>query len=140
MKPTIGYGERCLADFRAYKERSPLCGDIVVVHLPPPDNRRLVERVIAIENETIEIQEGSVYVDGLLLKEPYLAAPGRTTVPVLGVARALVPKGAFFVMGDNRWSSEDSRQWGPIPISSVEGRVTAISFSEDPSRIGRSLE
>lgn len=137
MKPTIGFGERCLVDGRAYRGQAVSRGDVVVLHLPPPEDRRFVKRVIAVGGDRVDLREGKVFVNGTPLEEPYLNAP-ESTLPYWQIPpHVAVPEGHLWVMGDNRRDSEDSRQWGPVPASSVEGRVTAITFSNDFDRIGR---
>lgn len=82
-----------------------------------------IKRIMATEGQTIEIKDGAVYVDGKRKVEPYLKE--KTPLPDYGPT--LVPEDHVFVMGDNRFSSEDSRVFGPIPESSIIGRaVTRI--------------
>ena len=82
-----------------------------------------IKRVIATEDQTIEIKDGSVFVDDKKLVEPYL----KDQAPMPDYGPTTVGKGEVFVMGDNRFSSEDSRVFGPIPKSTIVGRaVTRI--------------
>ncbi len=94
-------------------------GDIIVFTPPAnaesPDEKPFIKRVIGIAGDTIEIRDGSVFVDGVKLAQP--------TVPDGDVASWTVPAGDLFVMGDHRARSSDSRVFGPIELSSVIGRA-----------------
>lgn len=90
-----------------------------MLRLPDQSDELLIKRVVGLPGETVEIHDGHVYIDGMLLDEPYLTQetrPGRrpaTTIPPLHV----------FVLGDNRSHSNDSRSFGPVPIDDVVGRA-----------------
>ena len=113
--------------------KTPEQGDIVVFHLtgdePGDLNKPLVKRVIATEGQTVRIDynEGEVYIDGVLLDEPYIALldyEGKEigewrNKPVGGVFETTVPAGCYFVMGDNRNNSADSRS---SKVGCVDGR------------------
>lgn len=78
-----------------------------------------IKRIMATEGQTIEIKDGAVYVDGQRKNEPYL----KEETPLPDYGPTLVPQDHIFVMGDNRFSSEDSRVFGPVPESSIIGRA-----------------
>ena len=87
-----------------------------------------VKRIVGLPGETWQEQKGRVFIDGLRLVEPYVKQPDTLTRrPVK------IPKGSYFVLGDNRASSCDSREWGPLPRSNIIGRVIATYWP--PSRI-----
>ena len=120
MLPNLHEGEYVVVDKVSYLLGSPQRGDIVVFALAgePED---LIKRVIGLPSETIEINNGSVYVDGRPLAEPYARpAPGATAA-----ARRLSAD-EYFVMGDNRANSRDSRNFGPIQRASIVGRAWLI--------------
>ncbi|MBI2935694.1 MAG: signal peptidase I [Chloroflexi bacterium] len=97
----------------------PRRGDVVVFPDPTNPRRDVVKRVIAAPGDTVEMREGQVYLNGKPLEESYKAnVPDTSSFPPLRV-----PKDHYFVMGDNRRVSNDSRVWGPIPSSSVIGRA-----------------
>lgn len=98
---------------------SPRFGDVVVFHAPGRDSRDFVKRVIGVEGDTVALRNGVVSVNGRPLHEPYILElpSGQRMDPVI------VPPGHVFVMGDNRPASNDSRAWGPVPVSEVVGRV-----------------
>lgn len=97
--------------------------------LRTPEND-FIKRVIATEGQTIEIREGTVFVDGKKMVEPYL----HDQTPLPDFAPLEVPKGKIFVMGDNRFNSQDSRSFGPIPTSSIVGRAFVLIWPPDRFR------
>ena len=119
MQPTLHEGERVIVDKISYLFRPPARGDIVVLDLQgePED---LIKRVVGLPGEAIEIKDGSVWIDGQPLDEPYAQ-------PSLGAiaARRLGPD-EYFVMCDNRGNSKDSRIFGPIRREDIVGRAWII--------------
>ncbi len=118
MLPTLSEGQYFLIQKWVYQLRPPRRGEIVVLRPPQKDRWRYVKRVIAVEGESVRIRSGQVLVNAKPLQEPY--ARGKTQ-PDLGPLT--VPKGSCFVLGDNRPESEDSRNFGPIPLDRIEGRI-----------------
>ena len=107
---------------------SPQRGDIVVFHHPSGVHRDLVKRIIGLPGETIELRQGTVYIDGRPLLEPYLAG----AEPAVGdMAPVRIPPGAYFVMGDNRNHSQDSRVLGPIPADRIVGKAFLTWWPRD---------
>jgi signal peptidase I len=117
--------------------RHPKRGDVVAFRTPPLARVRcgsggvFVKRVIAVGGDTFEERRGIVFVDGRRLAEPYVARPRRDRQTY---RRRRVPPDAYFVLGDNRAQSCDSRIWGPVPQRDVVGRVVATYWP--PGRIG----
>ncbi|WP_098503152.1 signal peptidase I [Tepidiforma thermophila] len=105
---------------RRHLFHAPKRGDIVVFHHPSGVHRDLVKRVIGLPGETVEIRGGVVYIDGRRLIEPYLAGGA---VPLGDMAPVVVPPDSYFVMGDNRNHSQDSRVFGPIPVNDIVGKA-----------------
>lgn len=103
-----------------YLFHGPQRGDIVIFHHPSGTHRDLVKRVIGLPGETIEIRGGVVYIDGRALIEPYLAGG---EVPIGDLAPVRVPERSYFVLGDNRNHSQDSRVLGPIPADLIVGKA-----------------
>ncbi len=105
-------------------------GDIVVFNPPEdwaqPDGTPFIKRVIGIGDDVIEIRDGLVYVNDTALEEPYVYAeqPGDPPQPTTASQdRWVVPADEFFLMGDHRANSADSRVFGPVPIENVVGRA-----------------
>jgi signal peptidase I len=107
-----------------YPLHPPQRGDIVVFNPPVGGNTKpYIKRIIGLPGETVEIRDGSVYVDGDPIDEPYLGNV-TTSWPNGDPGRQLVvPDGHFFVLGDNRNNSTDSRSFGPISIDSLIGKA-----------------
>ena len=101
-----------------YVFHPPVRGEVVVFRSPRDQERDFVKRVIGLPGETVEIVNGTVYVNGLELDEPYLDRKDNTTM-----APVEVEEGTVFVLGDNRGSSNDSRSWGPVPTENLIGRA-----------------
>jgi signal peptidase I len=131
MTPTLAVYDRVLVEKAFFSWHDVNEGDIVVFSHPPldqcPGAGDLVKRVIALPGQTIYSSGNSIYINGRLLSEPYLPQ-----FDPLGPAVASkqhpyrVPPGEFYVMGDNRSDSCDSRFWGPIEGSSIIGKVVLI--------------
>ncbi|HXQ43376.1 MAG TPA: signal peptidase I [Acidimicrobiales bacterium] len=124
MEPTLMIGDRILVDKLSYHLHDVGRGDIVVFAKPPkevfdPAVTDLVKRVIGLPGDVIWSSGGRVYIDGKPLREPWLP-PGTVTTDL---TRQKVPPNEYFVMGDNRSDSQDSRFFGPIPRSLIVGRV-----------------
>ncbi|MGD0806542.1 MAG: signal peptidase I [Anaerolineales bacterium] len=121
MRPTLISGEWIVVNRLTYKLGSPQRGD-VIVFLPPTNAQTddLIKRVIGLPGETVEIRDGSVWINGKVLEESYATG---TTAPD---NRWQLGAGQLFVMGDNRQLSLDSRSFGPIPLREVVGRAWII--------------
>jgi len=117
MNPTLHEGQYLIINKIIYKLHAPERGDIVVFHHPQNSARDLIKRVVGLPGEEIQIREGRVYIDGILLEEPYLAYPGGRS------ARYTLGADQFYVLGDNRPNSDDSRSWGALEKSQIVGKV-----------------
>lgn len=120
MFPTLSSGERLLVEKLTYRLRDPVRGEIVVFKPPSDPSHYLVKRVIGEPGDTVEIRNGRIVVNGVVLDEPYARARiyGRSAV-------YQVPEGHYFVLGDNRNNSQDSRspRVGFIPRRAIVGRA-----------------
>lgn len=126
MMPNFHDSEYLLTEKVSYYTKAPQRGD-VVVFTPPVSDDEFIKRIIALPGEQIMIKEGHVYINDIPLSEPYLGDTLTEEGSFLGEGVAYtVPAGQFFVMGDNRGNSSDSRYWGPIEKSSISGRAWII--------------
>jgi signal peptidase I len=122
MEHTLNVQDRVLVNKLSYRLHDIHRGDIVVFERPPNDAgviRDLIKRVVGLPGETVEGHDGTVFVDGRPLREPYL---GRgVTTGDFPVSR--IPDGYIWVMGDNRGNSSDSRVFGAVPEKTIVGRA-----------------
>lgn len=118
MAPTILRGDRLLFLRNAYHNSAPSRGDIVVLENPLREGELVVKRVIGLPGEYISCYGGRVYISGKLLDEPYVK--GANTI---GIQPIIIPAGFVYLLGDNRASSEDSRDFGPVPIDRLLGKL-----------------
>jgi signal peptidase I len=134
---TARFSDRVLANRFIYRFTDPERGDVVVFETPERARRdcdaggTFVKRIIALPGESWEMRNGFVFINGKRLEEPYTKADrrdGDTHPP------RRIPRDNYFVMGDNRGSSCDSRVWGPLARDDLIGKVFAIYFP--PRRIG----
>ncbi|MHB1340238.1 MAG: signal peptidase I [Coriobacteriia bacterium] len=121
MVPTIEISERVLANKFIYRFEDPSPGDVVVFDDPTGTVPTLIKRVVATEGQTVDLVEGKVYVDGEPLDEPYTY--GKPSEPAAVPMPFTVPADSIWVMGDNRTNSADSRVFGAVPLSSVDGQA-----------------
>jgi len=135
MEPRFHTNDYLLVDKISYRLHPVTRGDIIVFKYPLQTSVNYVKRVIGLPGETVKIQNGSVYIinsqypDGLALSEPYVIDHAETLLPS-GAADAqyVVPANEYFVMGDNRPASSDSRSWGFVPKDDIIGRVDVQAF------------
>jgi len=129
MEPTLRVSDRIIVDKLSLRWRPLERGELVVFH-PPLENRqgeRWIKRVIGLPGETIEILNGTVYIDGEPLDEEYVERPAAYTVPMIQLAEddpaTTRNEGEYFLLGDNRRNSRDSHVWGSCPASNIIGRA-----------------
>lgn len=136
MEPTLQIGDRIVVDKLSYHLHGVDRTNIVVFSTPPnedcagPPVADLVKRVIGLPGEIISLKDGNVYINGRFLPEPFLPPdirndtyPGPSSDAYSLKHAYRIPAGDVYVMGDNRPNSCDSRYWGPIPESSIVGKV-----------------
>jgi len=129
MQPTLESGNNVITSKIAYQLDEPKRGDVIVIDAPDLTDTNYVKRIIALPNEHLVIDGGNVYIDGELLDEPYLA-PGTITE---GSIDMVLPEGYYFLMGDNREESRDSRysSVGAIAFGDIQGKVIVIVYPFD---------
>jgi signal peptidase I len=109
-----------------YPFHMPRRGEVVVFEYPRDMSKDYIKRVIGLPGDTVEIRDGSVYVNNLLLDEPYLngiQTACRGEDPCSQGRPVVVRPGSVFVMGDNRLNSSDSREWGELPLNGIIGKA-----------------
>lgn len=137
MEATIMPGDMVFSEKITYYSSDPQPGDIVTFEDPDPEHagRILIKRVIATGGQTVDLQDGRLYVDGVLQDEPYTRGePSYPLTPYYGTEIEYpytVPEGGLWVMGDNRTNSQDSRYFGAIKASTVTGKAIFIYWPLD---------
>ena len=156
MVPTLEIGQRVLVDRVSYRFSDPDRGDIVVFkppqgadsetcgaehsddqpcprHTSERSDTNFIKRVVGVPGDHLKVIEGSVYIDGKRQDEPF--AHLDTQCPACNLPREItIPKGQYYMMGDNRGQSEDSRVWGPVPKNWMIGKAFMTYWP--PNRIG----
>ncbi|WP_405106778.1 signal peptidase I [Paenibacillus sp. FSL K6-1217] len=127
MQPTLYQGEKLIINKIALSFGNPGRGEVVVLHDPstgPSRKEYLVKRVIGIPGDIIEVRDQQLYLNGKLLKEPYID----TSIEDPDFSSLTVEAGTYFVMGDNRHAgaSKDSRYFGAVAGESIVGKVSLI--------------
>ncbi len=123
MSPTLKDGHRYFLNRLAFCFRPPQRGDLVVLRDPGHEDLA-VKRIVGLPCESILLKRGDVYVNGSHLQEPYLAPNTPTFSTDAWEKFVMVGKDSFFVMGDNRMNSEDSRDYGPITRENILGLIS----------------
>ena len=126
MGPALEHGEYILVNKLAYKFGDPKPGDVVVFRYPDPNpknrKRDFVKRVIGVPGDKISINKGTVWVNGKPLAEDgYIIAPGSTNM-----SERKMGQEEYFVLGDDRPHSNDSREWGAVPEENILGKVWIV--------------
>ncbi len=149
MMPNFHNAEYLLTEKVHYYLNKPTRGDVVVLRPPSmvSETDEFIKRIIALPGETIRLSGGNVYINGKLLKEPYIASDVYTNGGNFlseGVEYT-VPADQYFVMGDNRPHSSDSRYWGPVPLNlspnservGINGRAWVVYWPLDRSGVAK---
>jgi signal peptidase I len=149
MLPTIKVGERVTVDLDAYEDAAPRRGDIVIFHPPQgadtdscgrpdrseraacdipkggPSPLQFIKRIVAVGGDRLSLRHGVVYLGGVRVAEPYISGPctGEVARGCELPDEIVVPPGHYFMLGDTRAESDDSRFWGPVPGAAIVGKV-----------------
>lgn len=122
MERTLSDGDVLAVSIVKYHIGKPERGDVVVCDYPGKEEH-YVKRIIGLPGEEIEIMDGVVSINGMALSEPYIAEE-----PLLDLPKQIVPESSYFVMGDNRNHSNDSRSVGPIEEDLLMGKAFAVAW------------
>ncbi len=122
MSPTLIAGDLFMLNRFAYLTREPQRGELVVLK-DPETGELIVKRIVGLPCETVVMQNDIAYINGRRLPEPYASRPTRVDRSQFGKA-TVIPRDCYFVLGDNRMRSLDSRTFGPIKRESILGVIT----------------
>jgi signal peptidase I len=128
MAPLLSDQERIFINKFVYRFEPIQRGDVVVFWYPLDHSKSFIKRVVGLPGEAVEIRQGAVYVDGRIVREPYVP-PQYEDLSDFGPVR--VPKDNYFVMGDHRISSNDSRVFGPVASRFIYGRAVFAYWPVD---------
>lgn len=123
MEPNFDTGDYLIVDELSYRFKDPERGDVVVLIPPYDDSRHFIKRILALPGETIQVQGSLVTIfndknpNGFTINEPYITFQSDKT------SEFTLKKDEYFVAGDNRAVSYDSRSWGPLPKSNITGKA-----------------
>jgi signal peptidase I len=133
MEPNYTNGQYLIIDEISYRFKEPQRGEVLVVRYPNDPKQYFIKRLIGLPGERIEIDNGRVKIyneenpQGVTLSEPYLPNQGLTfphNTAIIGGKRTITLKSnEYFMMGDNRLASSDSRDWGPLSEKDIIGKV-----------------
>ncbi len=143
MEPTLRIGDRILVDHRASLAGSWARGDVILFDAPAGwsgEGETLAKRVVALPGDTVEVRNGSVVLNGAPVSEPYLsqdAPPSDAAAEMLNSTGRKLGSGQYWVMGDNRFNSDDSRTNGPLPSEAIRGHLLRVLL---PLSHARALE
>lgn len=123
MEPTLQVEDKIIVNKLVYRLKEPKRGDIIVFEHPMLDpNIDYIKRVVGLPGETLEIKESTVYINGKPLEEEYLPAD----LKFMDFGPVTIPENSYFMMGDNRNNSQDSRVWGTLPEDYIVGKAFFI--------------
>jgi signal peptidase I len=120
MEPTLNDQDRLLINKLVYQRRAPERDEIVMHYYPINPDKSFVKRVIAMEGDEVRIADGVVYVNGVARRDAFVRDDFRSHDDW---GPQVVPEGYYFVMGDHRNNSSDSRHWGFVPKKYIVGKV-----------------
>jgi signal peptidase I len=125
MEPSLHDQERIMVDKVSYMFHPPARGDVIVFDAPPAHGENYVKRIIGVPGDVISVNGTTVTVDGTTLNETYVD-PIMQGNPNPPINNEVIPDGKYFVMGDDRRNSSDSRVWGFVPRGSIIGRAALV--------------
>lgn len=132
MSHTLEDQDRLIVNKLVYRISEPRRGDIVMLYYPVDPDKSFVKRVIAEEGDSVRIVDGRVYVNDIPLQDDYVAAEFRSHDDW---GPQIIPEGYYFVMGDHRNNSSDSRHWGMVPKKYIIGKVQLRWYPMSTARV-----
>ena len=134
MHPTFVPGDHIVVNKGAYGNATPRRGDVIVFEYPKDETKQFVKRVIGLPGDVIEVRDQVIYLNGSVLSESYIQHTDTHIQPANArdnLGPVTVPPDSYFVLGDNRENSLDSRFWGYVPKDKILGKADVIYFSID---------
>ncbi len=128
MQPRLHDNDRLFINKFVYSFEKIERGDVVVFHYPGDPSKSYIKRVVALPGDDLRIEDGRVYVNRQRLAEPYVPSRFEDS---RSVAQETVPAGRYWVMGDHRSISSDSRDFGPVPRGLIYGKAAFVYWPAD---------
>jgi len=128
MQPGLRDQDRLFIDKFFFRFETVNRGDVVVFHYPRDPEKSYIKRVIGLPGDTIRISQGRVFINGIPISEPYVP---RRYEDTRSMGELTVPPGEYFVMGDHRSISSDSRDFGPVDRDLIYGKAEFIYWPAD---------
>lgn len=135
MEPNFTDKEYIIIDKLSYRYREPKRGEVIVLHPPVAETQNYIKRVVGLPGENVRVQEGIVYINGTPLDEPYLDSNIKRDSRFDTNTNLTLGSDEYFVMGDNRNHSSDSREWGKLPKTNIEGRTWLVVLPLDKFQV-----
>lgn len=135
MEPSLHNQERIMVDKVSYRFHEPARGDVIVFIAPPHPEENYVKRIIGIPGDDIRVDDTTITVNGVVLHESYVHEGYQGNPWPTKHIHLVLPAGKYFVMGDDRINSSDSRDWGTLPRDNIIGRAALVywPFGQDNS-------
>lgn len=128
MEPNFKSGEWILLDKISYFLKEPGRGDAVALRFPgDPKHERYIKRIIGLPGEKIELRSGAIFINGRMFHEAYLPS-GQMTEPHSNITNTTLGKDEYYLLGDNRYNSNDSRDWGVAKRGDFIGKARYVIF------------
>ncbi len=128
MEPNFHDKEYIIIDKLSYRFHQPKRGEVLVFHPPVAVGQNYIKRVIGLPGETIVIDQNAVTINGKKIDEPYLGSIANQPDQFGTHINTTLGKDEYFVLGDNRNHSSDSREWGKLPAANIEGRTWFVAI------------
>jgi len=127
MEPSLHNTELILVDKWSYLFHAPDRGDVIVFVAPPDPSQDYIKRIVAVPGDILTIHDTTVIVDGVTLNEPYVAQQNQGNPYAFKIINNMpIPPNDYFVLGDNRGGSSDSRNWGFVPRANIIGKAALV--------------
>lgn len=128
MRPGLHDGQAVIVNELGYVFGSPQRGDVIVFHPPFNPKEQYIKRVIAVPGDTFSVTDTSVIVNGVALKEPYVNDSETGSENGAAIPETKLGPGEYFVLGDNRGDSTDSRAFGSVPRQNIVGKAEFVTW------------
>lgn len=141
MRPTMDIGDYFISNMHPFAKTKPDYGDIIVFSNPQNKANDLVKRVVAIPGDLVEIKDKKLFVNGKLQNEPYVIhLDPESNAQRDDYGPLAIPVDTYFVLGDNRDNSFDSRFFGPVSVSDIKGKALYFYWSKTKDKIGKTIK